>query len=158
VNYFVTAPWHNTRKRGTSNSDSGQLEARGWPLILIQIVATPIMARLQLMAARLILSWNQFFDRQNRGRHKMRNYRNSKKNPQKFPKIYQSKRPSRNVDGFLTKADYNEHTGWMSAVCVPRLRRNASKTNSLRATGDGLSNNKIPCGHGVHTCTVHVNL
>jgi hypothetical protein len=46
----------------------------------------------------------------------MRNYRNSKelvkfgKNAQKSTKV----RPLRNFDGFLTKSDYNEHTGRMS--------------------------------------------
>jgi hypothetical protein len=32
----------------------------------------------------------------------------------------------------------------MSAFCAPRFTRNASKTTGLRATGDGLSNNKRP--------------
>jgi hypothetical protein len=32
----------------------------------------------------------------------------------------------------------------MSAFCAPRFRRNASKTNDPRVTGDGLSKNKIP--------------
>jgi hypothetical protein len=42
------------------------------------------------------------------------------------------------------KADYNEYTGRMTAFYAPRFRRNASKTNGLQATGDGLSKNKIP--------------
>jgi hypothetical protein len=49
-----------------------------------------------------------------------------------------------NFDGFLTIADYNEYTGRVSAFCAPRFRKNTSKTAGLRATGDGLSNNKRP--------------
>jgi hypothetical protein len=43
-----------------------------------------------------------------------------------------------NFDGFLMIADYNEHTGRMSAFCTPRFRRNVSKTTGPWATGDGL--------------------
>jgi hypothetical protein len=49
-----------------------------------------------------------------------------------------------NFDGLLTIADNNEYAGRRSAFCAPRITRNASKTTSLRATGDGPNNNKGP--------------
>jgi hypothetical protein len=42
-------------------------------------------------------------------------------------------------DVVFDNSRYNENTGKMSAFCVPRFRRDGSKTTGLRATDDGLS-------------------
>jgi hypothetical protein len=52
--------------------------------------------------------------------------------PQKSPNIDKINVRWDTFDRFLKIADYNEHTGQMSAFCAPQFRRNASKT-----TGDG---------------------
>jgi hypothetical protein len=68
------------------------------------------MQCLPIVAAGSILRWNQFSDRQKRGRQS--EYGNGNETA-KFAKNHQMKGPMGNFYGFLTIADYNEYTGRM---------------------------------------------